>query len=81
MSRAWFLFAFFGVALTKTFNAPASIDHFLLTGIEWMAGRTNIQMDLVLCNGGAHFKLMTASAMKSNFMVSGMNIFLHYLFL
>lgn len=81
MSRAAFFIAFFGITLAESLNSATGIDHFLLTSEKGMAFGTNIQMDFILGDSGIYLKLVTTIAVKSDFMISGMNIFLHFLFL
>ena len=57
------------------FNPAGCVDYLLDAGEKGMAVGANVNPDILL--GGAGFKLSTAGASGCNFVILGMNIFLH----
>lgn len=61
--------------LLELFYTAATVDEFLLTGEERVAGRADVQSDFILGGQGSEF--ITASASNLAFLVVGMDTFFH----
>ncbi len=62
------------VLLAETVDSAFRINEFSLTGKEWVAGRTNID---VVALGGASLIIRTARTTDGNSLIIRMNIWLH----
>lgn len=63
------------VFFVEFFNPAGCVDNLLHAGEEGMAVGANVNPDIFL--GGAGFKLSAAGASGCDFVILGMNIFLH----
>lgn len=73
-----FVFGFLGhaaVLLIKAFDPARGVDKLLLSGIERMAGRANL--DLVGTPGGIRIHHIAASTLNLAWLIVGVNCFLH----
>lgn len=67
---------FQAVFLAEFINAATGIHNLLLAGIKWVAGRADIEVQL-LGRGGAGFEAVAATANDGDFVVSGMYVRFH----
>ncbi len=76
MELCWFLiFEMFGVAFLVFFNTARSIDQFLFTGKEWMAGGTDLDFDFLLYR--TNLNHVAAGANSVYLMIFRMDTFFH----
>ena len=68
----WFL----AVALVEAIDASCGIDQFLFTGKEWMASRTDFDVQVPFL-GGASLERLATRAGNRNFNVFWMNSWFH----
>ena len=65
------------VFLAELIHPAGGIDHLLLAGIEGMARRANLDMDLFLTQSGTGDDFVAAAAYDFDVLVSRMNVRFH----